>query len=90
MREGQQSTFMQRLENIRQEGKHNFPGTVVRLIVESESTFGQIDISLVWRSAVMPKETEREQALEAFRQDLADVLDWDTAQYSNGRVLMHT
>ena len=37
----------------------------------------------------MPDETVREQALEEFRQALSDVLDWDTAQYNDGTVLMH-
>jgi len=50
----------------------------------------RVEITLVWRRIIMPNETEREQALDAFRQALADVLDWNTAQYSNGEVLMHT
>ena len=37
----------------------------------------------------MPDEKMREEVLEALRQVLADVLDWSTAQYKNGRVLMH-
>ena len=82
--------LLQRLEEIRQRGQHNFPGTVARFIVESETIPGQLEISLVWRSTVMPSEEEREQALEAFRQALSDVLDWSTAQYSRGKVLMHT
>ena len=28
--------------------------------------------------------------LEAFRKELADVLDWSTAKYEEGTVLMHT
>lgn len=90
IREGCLDELMQKLEKIRQEGIHIFPGTVARFIVESETTPGQVNISLVWRSAVMPKEAEREQALEVFRQELVSVLDWDTAHYNNGRVLMHT
>ncbi|GCF10549.1 helix-turn-helix domain-containing protein [Dictyobacter arantiisoli] len=90
MREGQQSTLLQRLEHLRQGGKHNFPGTIARFIAESENTPGQIDISLIWKSSVMPNEGERKQAIEAFQKDLADVLDWDTAQYNISKVLMHT
>jgi hypothetical protein len=90
VREGQQSTLMQKLEKIRQEGEHNFPGTVTRFVAESETIPGQIEISLIWRHAVMPDQRQREQALQAFRQELLDVLDWDTAQYNNGKVLMHT
>ena len=38
----------------------------------------------------MTNEVERKRAIEALEQTLADVLDWNTAQYSNGEVLMHT
>jgi excisionase family DNA binding protein len=90
IREGQQDALMQRLEKIKQGGRHNFPGTVTRSIIESETIPNKVEISLVWRKAVMPEETERERALEAFRQELDDVLDWETAQYCNSKVLMHT
>jgi len=90
IREGQRQALMEKLEEIKQDHKHIFPGTVIRLIVESETIPDQIEISLVWRQAVMPDAREREQALASFRQELSDVLDWDTAQYNNGKVLMHT
>ena len=90
IQEGQQNALMQKLEKIRQGGKHTFPGTIARFIVEDETIPGQIEISLIWRQAVMPSEVEREEALESFRQELVDVLSWNTAKYSNGKVLMHT
>lgn len=86
----QEKQLAQRLEEIRSGGQHIFPGTVVRYVVRSQSIPRQIEIMLVWRSTVMPGETERERALEAFQQALADVLDWETAEYNNGEVLMHT
>src|SRR5258708_3213098 len=89
-RPGQQAALTQQLEIIRQAGAHLFPGTVTRFIVESETIPQQIEISLIWRQTVIPSEAEREQALEAFRQELADILDWDTARYTHGKVLMHT
>jgi hypothetical protein len=58
--------------------------------MESENIPGQIQISLTWRKSVMPNEVEKKQALEAFQQALDDVLDWNTARYSNGKMLMHT
>lgn len=87
---GQHEVLMQRLEGIRQRKEHLFPGTVLRYLAESDKSHGQVVLVLVWRGTVMPDETTREQALAAFRQALADVLDWDTAQYKNGQVLMHT
>jgi|SRR5579883_1280454 len=79
-----------RLEEVKRSEKYLFPGTVARYVVKNETIPGQIEIMLIWRSTVMPNEAEREQELETFRQILADVLDWDTAQYNNGEVWMHT
>jgi excisionase family DNA binding protein len=90
VRAGQHDALLEKLEVIRQRGEHLFPGTVARFITESEINPEQLEIALIWRGTVMPKEEERGQALVAFRLALAEVLDWSTAQYNNGRVLMHT
>src|SRR5258708_30554339 len=90
IRAGHQDELMKKLEKIRQGEHYLFPGTVSRFIVKSETIPGQVEISLVWRSTVMPTEEEREEALEEFRHALADVLDWNTAKYSHGQVLLHT
>lgn len=86
---GRYELFLQRLEHLRQEGDHLFPGTVARYISGDDVIPKRIEIVLIWRISVMPDETEREQALEKFRQALADVLDWNTARYKHGRVFMH-
>jgi excisionase family DNA binding protein len=90
VRPGQQAALLQKLDEIRRGGQHVFPGTVARFVVESETFLGQVEIALVWKSTVMPDEIEREKALTAFGLALADVLDWSTAQYNSGKVLMHT
>lgn len=87
---GQQDALMQKLEEVRQAGLYTFPGTIARLIAASDTTPGQIEISLIWRRAVMPNEVEREQAVEAFRQAFSGILDWGTAYYHHCQVLMHT
>ncbi len=89
-RAGQHEALVRRLEGIRKKKEHLFPGTVIRYLAESDKSDGQVVLVLVWRGTVMPDELTREQALTAFRQVLADVLDWNTAQYKNGQVLMHT
>ena len=38
----------------------------------------------------MPSEAVRDQALEEFRRELASVLDWNSAQYDQGEVILHT
>ncbi len=50
----------------------------------------QAILVFVWRGTVMPDETACEEALEAFRQALGDVLDWNTAEYHSGPMLMHS
>lgn len=86
----QEKQLMLWLEEIRRNGQHVFPGTVARYVVRSKTVPRQVEIVLVWRSTIMPNEMEREQELEALRLQLADVLDWSTAQYNDGEVLMHT
>ena len=90
VRANHQAELMKRLEEIRQGDEHLFPGTVARFIIKSETFPGQVEISLIWRSTAMPDEATREKALATFRYSLADVLDWDTAQYNNGTILIHT
>jgi predicted transcriptional regulator len=86
----QEKRLIERLEEIKRSGRHIFPGTVARYLVKSEGVPEQVEILLIWRSTIMPAEEDRERALEAFRQSLADVLDWSTARYNRGQVLMHT
>ncbi len=90
VKKGKKSAFEQKLDELRRESKHIFPGTVVRSIISSKTKPGQVVIVLIWRGTVMPDEAERERALEAFRHSLADVLDWNTEQYDEGTVMMHT
>ncbi len=87
---GQHEALILKLEEIRKSGQYIFPGSVARYIVENETVPGQIQVVLVWRGIVMPDEAAREEAIEALKQELAGVLDWDNAQYNYGKILMHT
>ncbi len=86
----QRERLQQRLEELKQEGEHVFPGTVSRYIIWSKTHPGVLEILLIWRSTSLPEEADRAKALDKFQRALAKVLDWDTAQYNNGEVLMHT
>jgi Helix-turn-helix domain len=90
IRPGQDTAFLQKLEDVKQNKHHSFPGTVVRYVIGSETFPGQVQILLVWRNTVMPNSQTRTQALALFQQELDDVLDWSTAEYNNGTVFMHT
>lgn len=69
---------------------HTFPGTAVRYIVRSDQRPNELQILLVWRGSLIPTEETREEALKALRSELADAVDWQTARYETGQVLMHT
>src|SRR5260370_4084627 len=81
----QRERLQQRLEELREEGEHVFPGTTARYIIWSKTHPGALEILLIWRSTTMPEEAEREEALERFRRALADVLDWENARYNEGQ-----
>ena len=84
-----QEQLQHRLQAIKQAQEHIFPGTIARYIIGDTTRPGTVEILLIWRSTALPSTAAREQALEAFRQALADVLDWNTAQYREGEILLH-
>jgi len=86
----EQPILYQRLEEIRQGGQHIFEGTVARYIMGKAVSPHNLKILLIWKSSVMPDEPTRELELTAFREALADVVDWDTARYEDDVVYMHT
>jgi excisionase family DNA binding protein len=87
---GQREELQQRLGELREDGEYIFPGTVARYLIWSKTYPGDLEILLVWRSTVMPDEATREQELSDFRHVLADVIDWSSARYEDGEVLLHT
>jgi excisionase family DNA binding protein len=87
---GQRDVLLQKLEVMRKKKQHLFPGTVMRYIATGSDSSERVFLLLVWRGTVIPDETAREEVLEEFRRSLDDVLDWNTAQYEYGQVLMHT
>ncbi len=90
LRAGQRDVLQQKLEVIRKKKQHLFPGTVMRYVAASGASFERVLLLLIWRGTVLPDESTREGALEEFQRSLDDVLDWSTAQYEYGQVLMHT
>jgi excisionase family DNA binding protein len=89
IRQGQSELFEQKLGEMRAAGKHLLPGTAARYIVRGQNNPDEVQIMLVWRHASMPPEEVREAALAALCADFADILDWETAVYKEGKVVMH-
>jgi excisionase family DNA binding protein len=90
IRTNQRARLLARLEEMRRERQHLFPGTIARYVIEKRRHPEHIEILLIWRGTAMPDEATYSQWLEELRQALSDVLEWDTAQYDSGRILMHT
>src|SRR5438876_9045348 len=90
VRADRQGRLKQTLDEIKQSGEHLFPGTIARYIMSSQSHPGSVEILLLWRSTAMPDEKTRSQALNEFQHALTDVVDWSSARYDSGEVLIHT
>ena len=90
IRSHQHTKLMTRLEEIRREKQHLFPGTLARYVIEKQQHPEHIEILLIWRNTAMPDEVTYNHWLSEFQQALSDVLDWGTAQYDTGRVIIHT
>jgi hypothetical protein len=90
LREGKREQLEQKLEEIHAAEKHLLTGTVARYIARNRHKPDDLQIVLVWRSTVMPSDEEREAALNALREELAEIVDWETAWSEEGQVLMHT
>ncbi|QBD79259.1 DNA-binding protein [Ktedonosporobacter rubrisoli] len=87
---GQEERLQEKLDEIWQNKEHIFPGSTFRYVARSQTRPGRIEIELLWRVCHLPDDAELTKQLEAFRQQLADVLDWQTAQYETSETLLHT
>lgn len=87
---GQQVKLTEKLKAFQQADSHTFPGTVARYIIKGDEEFSEVHILLFWKDTEMPDEETRLQDLAALKDELADVLDWRTAQECTNEVLLHT
>ncbi len=90
MRPGQQTKLLEKLQTIKREGRYFFPGTVARYVSLDDASPTTVTIQLVWKNGEMPDEATRKQAFRDFEEELADVLDWETAEYRTEKVVIHT
>jgi excisionase family DNA binding protein len=90
VREGQQERLIERLKKIRETNEHPLTGTVQRYVIAEDELLTRVVIVLIWRDIEMPDEVTRQKEFAAFKQELADVLDWETATESIEKVLIHT
>ena len=87
---GQQMRLIERLNTILEAQRHLFPGTMQRYVFEEDTEPKHVIISLIWKDTEMPDESAIQQELKPLQAELADVLDWDTAQYTTKQAIIHT
>ena len=90
VRAHQSNKLMRKLEEVRREKQHLFPGTLARYMIEKTGHPRRIEILLIWRATAMPDDVTYNRWLDEFRQAFSDVLEWETAQLDTGKVIMHT
>ena len=61
-----------------------------RYVFEEEAEPKYIVISLIWKDTEMPDEAVIQQDLKPLQAELADVLEWSTAQYTIKQAIIHT
>jgi len=89
VRPGGDALLDEKLSEFRSRQKHRIAGTSARYIGRSQCDPGQIDILLFWRKVAMPSDQVQKASLCAFYADLAEVMEWETAQVEEIRVLLH-
>ena len=90
VRPGQQQRLVEKLQAIHEADQYTFPGTIARYILRGDEQLNSVYILLIWKSTEMPDEETRQQHLVAFQTELADVLDWETAQIETNEAIIHT
>ena len=81
---------MEKLNTILEAQLYLFPGTMQRYVYEEDTEPKYIVISLIWKDTEMPDESAIQLELKTLQAELADVLDWDTAQYTTKQAIIHT
>jgi excisionase family DNA binding protein len=90
IRPGLQENFIAKLKRIQEENRHTFPGTIARYVLQDDSSGAFVSIWLIWKDTEMPDKAIRDRDIEEFKAELADVLDWETAQISLKEGLIYT
>lgn len=87
---GKQDQVLEKLKAIYKRQRHTFPGTIQRYVFKDDVSPAVISILLIWKDTEMPEEEAREKNLAAFQAELADVLDWETAQITTKEGIIYT
>ena len=64
--------------------------TIQRYIFKDDISPSEISIWLIWKETEILDNATRDQELTAFKVELADVLNWETAQISTKEGIIYT
>ena len=90
VRAGKQEKLVEKLKALYRKQQHTFQGSIQRYIFQDDAAPITINIWLIWKDTEMPDEAKRERDLEAFKAELADVLDWETAKITMKEGIIYT
>ncbi len=90
VREGQWTRLEEKLRSFEQQARHGLPGTIARYVVRQETQPLTISIFLVWKTSELPEDEERTEALESFKKDLGELLDWSKFTAISGEAIVYT
>jgi len=90
IRPGQREKLLRKLDAIRKGERHTLTGSIARYILLDRASPDTVTLWLVWKDSEMPDQAAHEHELASFRAELADVLDWDTAQISDKDGIIYT
>jgi excisionase family DNA binding protein len=90
VRQGKQEALLQKLAAIQGVNRHTFPGTIARYLIKGDEALTCVHFVLFWKDTDMPDETSRQHDLKALQDELADVLDWETAHSTTNETLLYT
>jgi excisionase family DNA binding protein len=90
VRVGQHARLLEKLKAMQKLDRHTFPGTVARYIAKGDEDLETLQVLLIWKTTEMPDETTRKHDFAVFQEEMADVLDWQTAQIITNEVIIQT
>ncbi|MBE3558789.1 MAG: hypothetical protein IMW89_06125 [Ktedonobacteraceae bacterium] len=90
IRPGQEERLREKLRLIEQENRHAFKGSIARYILRDPAAPATLSIHLIWKDSDLPDAETHKRELAAFRAELADVVDWETARTHTLEGLIYT
>ena len=90
IRPGREEALEKKLKAMSKGRTHLLTGSIQRYIMRDKMDETLVSIWLVWKDNELPDEATHEQEMEAFQAEFADVLDWDTAVFSNKEGVVYT